>query len=41
MSVSNTQDAPHAPAGEGKGLAAGTLGLFGSTVIGLASTAPV
>ena len=29
------------PAGEGKGLAAGTLGLFGSTVIGLASTAPV
>jgi amino acid transporter len=25
----------------GKGLAAGTLGLFGSTVIGLASTAPV
>ena len=41
MSISNTQDAPHAPAGEGKGLAAGTLGLFGSTVIGLASTAPV
>ncbi|MFT4136675.1 APC family permease [Microbacterium sp.] len=27
--------------GDGKGLAAGTLGLFGSTVIGLASTAPV
>ena len=26
---------------DGKGLAAGTLGLFGSTVIGLASTAPV
>jgi amino acid transporter len=26
---------------EGKGLATGTLGLFGSTVIGLASTAPV
>ncbi|AZC13591.1 MULTISPECIES: APC family permease [unclassified Microbacterium] len=26
---------------EGKGLAAGTLGLWGSTVIGLASTAPV
>src|SRR3954463_15848533 len=25
----------------GKGLATGTLGLFGSTVIGLASTAPV
>jgi amino acid transporter len=28
-------------ASEGKGLATGTLGLFGSTVIGLASTAPV
>ena len=27
--------------GEGKGLATGTLGLWGSTVIGLASTAPV
>ena len=27
--------------GDGKGLATGTLGLFGSTVIGLASTAPV
>lgn len=27
--------------GDGKGLAAGTLGLWGSTVIGLASTAPV
>ncbi len=27
--------------GEGKGLKAGSLGLFGSTVIGLASTAPV
>lgn len=27
--------------GSGKGLAAGTLGLWGSTVIGLASTAPV
>nr|BFF10843.1 hypothetical protein GCM10025699_21460 [Microbacterium flavescens] len=26
---------------EGKGLATGTLGLWGSTVIGLASTAPV
>ncbi|WP_246867378.1 hypothetical protein, partial [Salmonella enterica] len=26
---------------DGKGLAAGTLGLWGSTVIGLASTAPV
>jgi amino acid transporter len=30
-----------APRASGKGLAAGTLGLFGSTVIGLASTAPV
>jgi len=30
-----------APGTGGKGLAAGTLGLFGSTVIGLASTAPV
>jgi amino acid transporter len=29
------------PAGAGKGLATGTLGLVGSTVIGLASTAPV
>ncbi|MFD4420715.1 APC family permease [Agromyces sp. NPDC058484] len=33
--------APAAPPREGKGLAAGTLGLWGSTVIGLASTAPV
>jgi amino acid transporter len=32
---------PAAPDGEGKGLAAGTLGLWGSVVIGLASTAPV
>lgn len=31
----------HLSRGEGKGLAAGTLGLWGSTVIGLASTAPV
>ncbi len=30
-----------APPQQGKGLATGTLGLFGSTVIGLASTAPV
>ncbi len=38
----STASAPPAPtAGEGKGLAAGTLGLWGSTVIGLASTAPV
>ena len=31
----------HLSRGDGKGLAAGTLGLWGSTVIGLASTAPV
>ncbi|CAN7175528.1 APC family permease [Microbacterium sp. LjRoot45] len=31
----------HLERSEGKGLAAGTLGLWGSTVIGLASTAPV
>ena len=31
----------HLDRGEGKGLATGTLGLWGSTVIGLASTAPV
>lgn len=37
-----TAPAPPSPtSGEGKGLAAGTLGLWGSTVIGLASTAPV
>jgi len=40
-----TASAPDAsvgsPPGEGKGLATGTLGLWGSTVIGLASTAPV
>ena len=39
MSDQNTTTAPAAPAG--KGLATGTLGLVGSTVIGLASTAPV
>lgn len=32
---------PAASGGEGKGLATGTLGLWGSVVIGLASTAPV
>ena len=32
---------PDPASSAGKGLAAGTLGLFGSTVIGLASTAPV
>lgn len=37
--MTNTVSAPHAS--EGKGLATGTLGLAGSTVIGLASTAPV
>ena len=31
----------HLSRSDGKGLAAGTLGLWGSTVIGLASTAPV
>ncbi len=31
----------HLERGDGKGLATGTLGLWGSTVIGLASTAPV
>lgn len=38
-----TRSAPVVPpaAGEGKGLATGTLGLSGSVVIGLASTAPV
>jgi amino acid transporter len=34
-------DAAVIEAANGKGLATGTLGLFGSTVIGLASTAPV
>ena len=36
MATSTNLDRP-----DGKGLAAGTLGLWGSTVIGLASTAPV
>ncbi len=36
-----TATTPVGPPTEGKGLATGTLGLFGSTVIGLASTAPV
>ncbi len=40
MSEKSAVSARSAPVG-GKGLAAGTLGLFGSTVIGLASTAPV
>ena len=39
MSVPRSVEEPVLPAG--KGLATGTLGLFGSTVIGLASTAPV
>jgi amino acid transporter len=38
--VTSTPAAPP-ETGAGKGLAAGTLGLWGSTVIGLASTAPV
>jgi amino acid transporter len=37
----NTSEPATAAPRAGKGLAAGTLGLFGSTVIGLASTAPV
>lgn len=42
MSTPITPTPASAPAShEGKGLAAGTLGLWGSTVIGLASTAPV
>ncbi len=40
MSAPTAPAAP-APTPTGKGLAAGTLGLWGSTVIGLASTAPV
>ena len=40
MSAPNAVNAPDAHHGEGKGLATGTLGLWGSTVIGLASTAP-
>lgn len=40
--MSSKNAAPTVPTTTGgKGLAAGTLGLFGSTVIGLASTAPV
>ncbi len=39
--MTDTAPAPAPAASEGKGLATGTLGLFGSTVIGLASTAPV
>src|SRR6187401_1325807 len=41
MTGSTASAAPAPTAGDGKGLAAGTLGLWGSTVIGLASTAPV
>ena len=41
MTGSTASALPAPTAGEGKGLAAGTLGLWGSTVIGLASTAPV
>ena len=40
MTGSTASASPAPTAGEGKGLAAGTLGLWGSTVIGLASTAP-
>ena len=38
---STGSERPAVPRGEGKGLATGTLGLWGSVVIGLASTAPV
>ncbi|MET4581281.1 amino acid transporter [Conyzicola nivalis] len=41
MPGQNTSVPATAAPAAGKGLAAGTLGLFGSTVIGLASTAPV
>ena len=41
MSAPTAPAAPAPPTPTGKGLAAGTLGLWGSTVIGLASTAPV
>ena len=41
MPGQNTSEPATAAPAAGKGLAAGTLGLFGSTVIGLASTAPV
>ena len=36
-----TQGAGEGPSSSGKGLAKGQLGLFGSTIMGLASTAPV
>ncbi|WP_159618116.1 APC family permease [Arthrobacter zhaoguopingii] len=39
-STATGRDAQGTPSGEGKGLAAGTLGVWGSVVIGLASTAP-
>jgi amino acid transporter len=41
MSQQSTRTPSGAPDSEGKGLAAGSLGLVGSVVIGLASTAPV
>src|SRR6187401_2276157 len=41
MTGSTASAAPAPTAGDGKGLAVGTLGLAGSVVIGLASTAPV
>ena len=39
-STATGKDTQGTPSGEGKGLAAGTLGVWGSVVIGLASTAP-
>ena len=41
MSPTPIVEPPQAPTAQNKGLATGTLGLVGSTVIGLASTAPV
>ncbi|CAD5997884.1 APC family permease [Agreia sp. COWG] len=41
MTRASTTSSADRPAAAGKGLAAGTLGLAGSVVIGLASTAPV
>jgi len=41
MSPNPIVEPPQAPTAQNKGLATGTLGLVGSTVIGLASTAPV
>jgi amino acid transporter len=41
MSQQPTSTSHAAPASDGKGLAAGSLGLVGSVVVGLASTAPV